>query len=278
MHEASLNEHNVFLTLTYDDEHLPKGKTLVKSDLRNFLNRLRNRAAEQLKTRSEQNREILFEPKMKETRANPDGCLVPGIRYYAAGEYGERFGRPHYHAILFNCDFRDKTLFKAKEGQRLYTSEYLNDVWNNQGYAVIGNVTFESAAYVARYIMKKVTGDAALHHYNEIDMTTGEVLYERIPEYTVMSRDGGIGIEWFKKYKDEVYNHDHVIVRGRKNRPPRYYDTLYEKEYPSDLKKIKERRKQKAQQHASDQTPDRLATREKVQSSRLKRLPRNLDQ
>ena len=148
------------------------------------------------------------------------------MKFYHCGEYGEKNRRPHYHACLFGIDFEDKTLFKQKRGNDLYISDHLQELWPF-GFSTIGEVTFESAAYCARYIMKKITGDGAEEHYQWIDTETGEV-HQLKPEYTTMSRNGGIGKEWMEKFKSDVYPTDEIIIRGRRMKPPRFYDSMYE--------------------------------------------------
>ena len=154
-HEAQLHEDNCFLTLTYNDENLPKHNSLKLKDFQKFMKRLRK-------------------------------AFGKKIRFFHCGEYGEKFQRPHYHAIIFGLDFKDKILFSEQNDQKLYISPTLNKIWG-LGHATIGDVTFQSAAYVARYITKKITGDRAQDHYNEINYETGEILSERRPEYTTIS-------------------------------------------------------------------------------------------
>ena len=182
-HEASLYQDNCFITLTYSDEHLPSDKSLHVEHFQKFMKRLRKRFGE-------------------------------GVRYYHCGEYGEKYMRPHYHACLFNFDFPDKKIWKENNGNRLYVSESLSELWPF-GFVTIGDVTFESAAYVARYIMKKVNGDLAESHYERVDWETGEV-YQLKPEYTTMSRRPGIGSNWFAKFKDDIFPQDYVVINGKK--------------------------------------------------------------
>lgn len=208
MHEAALYERNCFVTLTYDDEHLPRDGSLVKEDLQLFMKRLRREYGS-------------------------------GIRFYACGEYGESLGRPHYHALLFNHDFEDKRFFSCRNKNKVFTSESLQRLWK-AGFCVVGDVSFESAAYVARYVMKKITGPKAVEHYGG-----------RLPEFTVMSRGckrlrtGGIGKGWFDRFKSDVFPHDRVVVRGHPSRPPRFYDGLLGREDPSSLALMKLAREKK---------------------------------
>ncbi|AXH74940.1 MAG: replication initiator protein [Microviridae sp.] len=248
MHEKRLHKDNCFVTLTYDNEHLPVGGTLVKRDLVLFLKRLRN-------------------------------AKGPGVRFYACGEYGDLNRRPHYHVLLFNASFPDKLLWKhAKRGEPLYTSAELGSYWPF-GFHSIGDVTFDSAAYVARYVMKKVTGPKAGSHYDVVD---GDgVVHRRIAEFTNMSRGGrsgagGIGKGWFDKYGAETYAHDSVVMNGRLVRPPRYYDGKFEVADPSAMADIKRLRKRRAALQYKENLIDRRLVREKVQELNLKNLKREV--
>lgn len=253
MHEAAMHEDNCFITLTYDDEHLPEDGSLNKKHYQDFMKRLRRR----------------FEPRK--------------IRFFHCGEYGSNFGRPHYHACLFNCDFPDKRFLRQAGDSSLYESDLLAEIWGH-GFVTLGDVTFESAAYVARYVMKKVTGDDAAEHYKAVDKETGEIkmnddgsifLYQ--PEYLTMSLKPGIGAGWFQKFTDDVFPSDEVIVRGHPSRPPRYYADMYENMEPEAHKQLKQRRLNKAAEYAENNTPDRLYVREKVTEARVKFLKRGLE-
>jgi len=197
------------------------------------------------------------------------------IRYYHCGEYGDKNGRPHYHACLFNHDFDDKKLWQVTDtGQRLFTSKKLQQLWP-YGYSTIGSVTFLSAAYVARYILKKVSGESASKYYEWIDPSTGEI-HSIEPEYTTMSLKPGIGKAWFEKYHSDVYPDDFVVMNGKKMTPPKYYDGQYEHEFPTEYKKIKRERMSALNEHKENCTKDRLAVRETVQLKKLEQLKRTL--
>ncbi len=245
MHESQMHEKNCFITLTYDDAHLPSDRSLHYRDFQLFIKRLRKR--------------------------------YPGrrIRYYMAGEYGENFGRPHWHACIFGFDFDDKKLWKRTSANSLlYRSADLELLWPF-GYSSIGDVTFESAAYVARYIMKKVTGKNAAEHYQEIDPDTGEII-NRTPEFTKMSLKPGIGYEWYKQYTSDVYPHDYVIVRGKKVKPPKYYDKKYKIDNPYEFDELLYIREKSAKLNYADNTLERLAVKEQVAKVKLQKLKRNL--
>lgn len=188
VHEGSLHEEKCFLTLTYDQQHLPSDGSLRFSDFQKFMKRLRK-------------------------RVHP-----VQVRFFHCGEYGEQLGRPHYHCILFGFSFSDQILFKrgSEPSLNLYTSKVLSELWP-LGFSTIGQVTFESAAYVARYVVKKFLGPGADAHYQG-----------RKPEYTTMSRRPGIGSAWLQKFKDDVFPQDEVVVRGKKMAPPKYYRQQYE--------------------------------------------------
>lgn len=228
VHEASLHELNQFVTLTYDDQHLPANQSLIKADFQNFMKRLRKMH-------------------MKEQNAK--------LRYFAVGEYGDQLERPHYHAVLFGIDFADKRPHsKNDKGDQLFTSETLDSIWG-KGHTFIGSVTVQSAAYVAKYCIKKVNGRMAASHYGQ-----------RIPEFAIMSLKPGIGSGWFQKYQAEVYPSDFIVLKGRKRSPPRFYDEQVD---PDELKVIKAKRLIRAQKHRSEQTPDRLKARRECLEARL---------
>lgn len=207
---------------------------------------------------------------MKRFRKRFPGKL---IRYYQCGEYGEENGRPHYHACIFNHDFEDKILWQVRDDVPLYISETLQSLWPI-GFSTIGDVTFESAAYVARYVMKKITGEKAERHYQSVDTDTGEI-FNIEPEYNTMSK--GIGKQWYKKFKQDTYKDDSIIMRGIKMQPPKYYDSIYEIENPDELLLIKKQRKRRALKHKDDNTIERLIVREKVKRAQLNQLKRKLE-
>ncbi len=210
--EASLWNENSYVTLTYRTKDLPMQDgvpTLCKRDWQLFMKKLRRQ-------RDKDN--TLLE-------SHGHKALGP-IRFFMAGEYGE-LGRPHYHALLFNCGFSDRKLFKLVNGLPLYTSKTLNREWG-KGFSSIGEVTFESAGYVARYTVKK-------------DMTPKRV--GGISEFSLMSRNKGIGAGWIEKYMSDVYPWDEVVTgAGVKWKPPRYYDTQLEKVDEELLKHLKRQR------------------------------------
>jgi len=198
------------------------------------------------------------------------------IRYYHCGEYGEAtqdndfIARPHYHAIIFNHDFKDKVLYTVSNGHNIYNSDCLDNIWS-KGFANIGTVTFESAAYCARYILKKVNGARSAEHYTRTDYTTGQILHME-PEYTTMSRRPGIGIGWLEKYHEDIFRDDFIIHgEGLIIKPPKYYDS-----FNPNLEMTKKIRKEKMSKHKKDLTPKRLIARETVKLAQLSKLKRGI--
>lgn len=252
VHEAKCWHENCFITLTYDDLHYPEDGSLCYRDFQLFMKRLRKRC------------------KGYDCIVNDNGYLEYPIRFFCCGEYGEQLNRPHFHACIFNFNFEDKRLWSVRDGVRLYRSPLLEQLWD-KGYSTIGDVTFESAAYVARYVMKKITGDMADEHY--VNQDTGVM---RTPEFVKMSNRPGIGRDWIDQYMDDVYPNDFVVHSNVKMRPPRYYDKVYDI-YNSDmLKELKVRREARAR-FCKDNTPDRLYAREQVQLARCRKLKRGFE-
>lgn len=244
--ESQMHDQNCFLTLTYRDEELLHGylrPTLFPRHLELFWKRLRKEYGD-------------------------------GIRYFACGEYGERFGRPHYHACVFGFDFPDKTFHSSKNGIDLYHSNSLDLLWSH-GNCLIGSVTFESAAYVARYIMDKKLGQAA-SFYTEQGIE---------PEFVRMSRGGrkrkdgsqsfGIAHEWYERYKSDVFPHDYCVIRdGVKTRPPKYFSLKYALDNPSEFATIELNRKLASYKSLGEMTRERLIVREKVKIAQISSLSR----
>lgn len=223
VHEKRMHERSAFLTLTYDNEHLPPGGSLVVRDFQLFMKRLRKHAG------------------------------IDRVRFFACGEYGDLNARPHYHAILFGYDFvADQRLFtRNSRGEPIYTSEVLRELWP-MGFNAIGEVTFQSAAYVARYVVKKVTGERAADHYCVVD---GDgVAFDRVPEFTLMSRRPGIGSSYYEKFGERVRQRDTVVVNGREVPPPRFYDAKTELLLGGAFAKLKRERKRKALLNRADNT------------------------
>lgn len=265
MHEAQLHEENCFITLTYNPEHLPHDESLNHEHFKLFIKRLRKKLAPQR------------------------------IRFYMAGEYGTKGGRPHYHAAIFGWTPKDKTKpAKTPAGSLIYQSQELADCWRIRnkstgeyesiGFSSVGELTFESAAYIARYIVTKQTGKHNKYHNAYTDLKTGEIV-KRKPEYNKMSlrpmsgtkgESGGIAADWYKKYRSDVYPHDYVVVRGQKVKPPKYYDKILKKQDFELYEEILYKREKSAKLNYLDNTPERLHVKEQVQQARLDRLKRNL--
>lgn len=245
MHEKQLHDESAFVTVTYDNAHLPEGGTLVLRDHQLFMKRARKK-------------------------------LGKGIRFYMCGEYGSENGRPHYHYLWFNRDLRDKKFFKySKAGHALYTSYTLDELWQHKGHAWIGEVTLESCAYVARYITEKITGDMSQEHYEAL--TVDGVIVDRKPEFTCGSRRPGLASAWYEKYgKHSFVSGDFAVMDGKRVRMPRFYDDKYELTDPVDYERLKKRRISKARRHRLNNTRDRLRVREVVAIKRSKMFNRSL--
>ena len=252
-HEASQNIANSFITLTYNDKHLPPSGSLNLRHFQLFMKRLRKH----------------YTPK--------------SIRFFHSGEYGSEKRRPHYHALLFGHNFEDRRLHQERKHGSLYTSEILSKIWG-KGFCSIGEVNYKTAAYCARYSMKKITGEKAdahyLREYEHIDPYTGVIYsctYQVIPEYATMSRRPGIGDAWLEKFLSDVYPDDFIIIEGKKFKPPDFYDTRLERDYYLMYQKIIRGRKAQIRKNPAEKTPARLKVREEVQEARASRLKRELE-
>lgn len=210
VHEASLHKQNCVITLTYSNENLPIDGSIFPEHVVKFIKDVR--AKDQYKNISE-------------------GKPNSPFKTYGCAEYGEKFGRPHYHIILFGKRFDDEKEYTPG----YYTSEELTEIWG-KGQTQIMDLTFESAAYVARYITKKLTGRRK------------EEYGIKLPEQTVCVTQKGLGKEWFNEWKEEIYDGDKVYRQKKTGgtigmQPPKYYDRRYEIENNIQYERIKKQRK-----------------------------------
>lgn len=233
VHEASLHKENCFLTLTYNDNNLPDGGSLNVRDIQLFLKRLRKKCGP--------------------------------FRFFQCGEYGELLNRPHHHILLFGLNFPDKLLFRSGKENKLYSSATVSALWT-YGFHSIGELTFDSACYCARYVLKKFTGDSKDEYYQG-----------RKPEYITMSRRPGIATEWYNRYKSDIYNHDKCVVKGQFiARPPSFYDRMYEQENPDHFQQLKIQRAIRAKENP-DNTPTRREQLEEFTTYKQQKIPRPLE-
>lgn len=232
--EAKQWQHNYFLTLTYDDEHLPMHEhykvdtetgevmdshfvpVLEPDELKNFIKRFR---------------EIMRRDYEK-----------TNIRFFACGEYGDRGRRPHFHIILFNAPIPDLKYEYAHNGNVFYSSEIIDRAWQGRGMTLVSDFSYDCAAYVAKYILKKHKGLDAQYYVDE----------GLVPEFTRCSRRPGIGKAYYDEHKDEMYKFDSLVVKAGYGKvinssPPKYFDRLFADEDPETLKANKERRKESAE-------------------------------
>jgi len=243
VHEAQMHDRNCFITLTYNPENVPADGGLDVTHWQKFAKRLRK-------------------------------GMGP-FRFLHCGEYGDSNYRPHYHAALFGIDFaEDRSLWKKHREGEIFTSPTLEKTWG-QGFTTVGHLTWNSAAYVARYVMKKATGPQAREQYRRIDVETGEEYYVK-PEYITMSRRPGLGSSWYDKYKKDVYPSDEVIHHGKFQKPPKFYDRSCERADPEIFELVKAKRKAFANAHKENSTTEKLLVREEVKKAQVTRLQRKV--
>jgi len=245
MHESQMHDANSFITLTYNDESLPVNGVLDYRDFQLFMKRLRKQ--------------------------------VPKVRFYMCGEYGPLHWRPHFHAIIFGYGFYDRVVYKRmSSGFNIYTSKFLERLWPH-GFSSVADVSFESAAYIARYCTKKINGDMAGEHYSRVNVETGEIFV--LPaEFSHMSLKPGIGYDWFLKYKADAFPHDYIIVNGQRVKPPKAYDrwlSVIDPDTSEFMELVRYRKRMLAD--PSDSTYDRLRVRESVTRARLSFKRRTLE-
>lgn len=257
-HEASMHEENIFVTLTYSDENLPRNGSLSVRDYQLFMKRLRKK-------------------------------LAPvKVRYYACGEYGEKYKRPHYHAIIFGWRPGDAVPWrKTAKGHLYFRSEILENAWQ-LGHVEFGDVNATNGAYVAGYALKKMRDADNPNKYLRLDEETGEVV-EVEKEFGLMSSNPGIGASWFEKYEGDAFPSDFVIIDGKKRSVPSYYKNKLKGRFNhagsnpdrllpiDDAKLAADRKKEFAVAQAENNTLERREVREELARLKLARFENQLD-
>ena len=285
VHESQLyGHHNCFITLTLNSYFIPKGGTLDHKLWTRFMSRFRK----------------TYKGHFGVIDENGTGTFP--IRYYHVGEYGGKYGRPHHHACIFNFRFDDLVLFKhdKKTGVKIYLSEKLMDLWsvriktkdsykypaellwlddNNRLHARLGNCTvgevnFQSAAYLARYMCKKGDKKTDAKRLTDIDLDTGELI-EKIPEYQTMSLKPGIGADWFAANHADCFPKDFTTHAGKKYKIPSYYEKIYDITNSEKLEQLKKERTINAVKHRKSETE--LKQRELNMKAKHKRLTRRFE-
>lgn len=246
--ELRMHDEACFVTLTYDEAHLPIDLSLDVRDWQLFADRFRKRFGR--------------------------------FRYYQCGEYGEETDRPHHHAIIFGHDFySDRQLYRVTPYGKLFTCEKLSRTWG-KGHVVLGDVTPETCRYVAGYVQKKLYGDRAYDEYATAwapDHRTGELLPQmwKRPPFATMSLKPGIGQSYIDKYGDEVYAFDQFVETGKPLRPPKFFDKWLAEKDPERLEHFQHERAERGKRYHEHNTPERLAARDRVGQYRAQQIKRD---
>ena len=254
---------SIFVTLTYNDEHLPLYGSLVKDDIQKFFKRLWWKVE------------------------------TDKLRYYVVGEYGATcpyhelencpkcgpLQRPHYHAIIFGWPETpsNEDVLGHRDGINIYRSDIIENAWKEageNGKEIIGSheysiASFGAAAYCARYIMKKITGDMAHDHYQKHIWQTDQLVH-LVPEFAMMSKNPGIGKYYLDQYIYDIYPADECSIPGRGihiAKPPKYYDKFWEELDPDSMEQIKRERRRAMAQSLVDGPS--LESRAKVEDAKL---------
>lgn len=239
--EAKYHEHNCFITLTYADEKYPK-RGLNKKHVQDFLKRLRRRL----------DYHNYFTGKAD-------------LRYFLCGEYGSRTYRAHYHAILFGFKPFDLIYFKTINGNDVYISPFLEEVWGHGNVLVGVNVSFESCAYVARYVMKK------------LEVKENDEFYKTFSkDFLLCSRRPALGYRFFEENLPELERLDKVMIRdGVKCLPPRYFSRKIKEIHPEKYEEIKQKRIDNAPKESLERCMKRLHAAGVLKSQQILKLKRN---
>lgn len=245
--ESYYHKNNHFITLTYDDEHVPVRDIHTKEEYRGLNNPLdyygKGKRYEALTLRKKDIQDFL--KRLRKWASTHGGYENPeqGIRVFYCGEYGSKGERPHYHMLVYGLIIPDLKVECRKKGYEHDSSEIISKLWGN-GLIDIGGVDYLSCQYVSRYIVKKQLGKGAEGYYEKKGIDK---------EFIQMSLKPAIGLQYYIDHMDEIYSIDTIYLKaGRRQRPPRYFDNAEDKrrmqeelgdeafEYVQELIKAKE--------------------------------------
>lgn len=239
--EAQYHGSSLFLTLTYDDDHLPVYSYSTEEVVTDILTGECEIVDESLHVSHPLQFDDLqlFLKRLRKALAKMN---YPKIRFFGCGEYGSLRNRPHYHLLVFGMFMpRDAVLHSRNfRGDGIYKSAWLQDIWG-KGFVSIGEANYQTAAYIARYCTKKLTGHLK-SWYDEHGL---------VPEASRMSNRPGIARSYYDEKSDEIYECDEVTILGKDKKqlkvlPPKYFDDLYADMHEERVSELKELRKQKA--------------------------------
>ena len=268
-------EETSFITLTYAPEYLPKDESINVVHFQKFMKRLRKHFTGQ---------------KIKYFHCGEYGTECKNCKKSKfaceCGNYIQGLGRPHYHAIIYGVDWDDKQPWKTtKAGSTIYRSPTLEKLWV-MGHSSIGDLTFESCAYVSRYIMKKINGkqEQEGHYIKELSINheTGEIVTSKLtPEYITMSRNPAIAKEYFYDFMQEIANNDSILLSRKgtvyETKPPRYFDKQLEKQDPTALELIKTARLRRQRANKADNTPERCEIKAQLKQLKMSEVTRDFE-
>ena len=206
-------ENCYFITFTYSDEKIPENYSLYKPHMTKAIKLIRKKQHEKM-------------------------------RYFQNGEYGLRTQRPHHHMAAFNMCLDDLELYR-EHPYKTYTSEKLSKCWPH-GHVEINRLTIETCIYISQHDAKKILMDIPHHELTILDPETGEYINDRVKEYATSSNRPGIGYEYFRRYHDEIYNTDSIVINGTEFIVPLYFDNLLKEMDPERFEEVRLKRMQEA--------------------------------
>lgn len=251
-HEMRFHYENSFITLTYDDEHLPK-KGVNKKDCQDFIKRLRYHV--------ENDKD--YQERLINYRARDSNPLVEaGIRYFLSSEYGDKTLRPHYHAIIFGYTPNDLVLYnQGGSGCKVYLSQSLSEIWGKGNVLVGESCNFETAAYIARYVVK---------NFEQKELMNGIFFKVFSKNFVLSSRRPALGYRYFEKNLEQLKRLDKVLIReGLRVNPARYYDRKMKELDSVAFDKIKDKRKSLIKEESESIFYHRMENKEQITEQKI---------
>ncbi len=229
------NQDSWFLNPTYNDEHLPLNGSVNLKHAQLFNKAIRNFRVKQYKS---------------DCKKSCNDCKtvcknisrLTKYRNLYQFEYGGITNRAHGHVTAFNLSIPDLIEVESKGNYKAYESETITKLWG-KGNLKILNVTIGSCIYIAsHHFQDKLGKSSKIHKTPYIHPVTGKLVKSRSPEFSNRSNRPGIGKEFYKKFKSDIYPHDFIIIDGQKYPVPNYFDDLLKEDDPILYEEVKRNR------------------------------------
>lgn len=236
MNEVQYHENNYFITLTYDEQHVPKLKEITYKDKDGKEHTIRNKG--QFKNTLNPDDIKRF---INSIRKHFERLGHKGVKYYLCGEYGQNgTTRPHYHIIFMNLPLNPEKFYDFHQDENLkmhWKTKEVEEIWG-KGIIDVAMVEWADAAYVARYGTKLYINNGSVEEYAKSGM---------VREFVRCSRRPAIGLHFCEDNEFDLLYTDKITMKNFREDTvtvplPSYYVRKLEEKYPEYIEMLKQDR------------------------------------